>query len=118
MLNLVEARLPLEMRNFLDRRLTKDDMREDLFQMSLDKALGIDGFLVDFFQRFWDVVGDNVSKFCLDCLNEGRSVESINHSLLCLIPKVKTMERMTAIRPISLFNIIYKCVSKALANRF
>lgn len=85
--------------------------------MHPDKSPGIDGFPAHFFQRFWEVVGEDVTKLCLDCLNGGRSVEGINHSLLCLIPKVKNVDRMSDIRPISLCNVIYKCISKALANR-
>ncbi|KAK2652879.1 hypothetical protein Ddye_012735 [Dipteronia dyeriana] len=48
----------------------------------------------------------------------GRSVGMINHSLLCLIPKVKRVERLMELRPISLCNVIFKCISKAFANRF
>ncbi|KAK2653459.1 hypothetical protein Ddye_013315 [Dipteronia dyeriana] len=41
----------------------------------------------------------------------------INHTLLCLIPKVKRVERMKELRPISMCNVIFKCISKAPANR-
>ena len=54
---------------------------------------------------------------CLECLNNGRSVEVINHTLICLIPKVRKVERMTEVRPISLCNVLYKCISKVYVNR-
>ncbi|KAK0585538.1 hypothetical protein LWI29_030060 [Acer saccharum] len=117
-LDSVEVRLPTHLRDFLDVPFIGKEVRAALFQMSPSKAPGKDGFPTDFYQKFWDVVGGDVTKLCLECLNEGRSVEVINHSLLCLIPKVKNVERMGDLRPISLCNIIYKRISKASANRF
>ncbi|KAK3222934.1 hypothetical protein Dsin_009959 [Dipteronia sinensis] len=120
-LDTMEARLPLNMKDFLDSAFSMEDVREALFQMDPLKSPGIDGFPVDFYQRFWSVVGKDVSKVCLECLNEGHYMKMINHFLLCLIPKMRNVERfverMSDVRLISLCNVIYKCVSKALANR-
>ncbi|KAK3189240.1 hypothetical protein Dsin_028801 [Dipteronia sinensis] len=43
--------------------------------MSPSKAPGINGFPADFYQRFWDVVGEDVTTMCLECLNDGQSME-------------------------------------------
>ena len=53
----------------------------------------------------------------LDFLNSGNMVPKINQTNIVLIPKVKNPEKMTDFRPISLYNIIYKIISKVLANR-
>lgn len=41
----------------------------------------------------------------------------LNHTLVCLIPKVKKPQQMTELRPISLCNVLVRIVSKVLANR-
>ncbi|KAL5821597.1 hypothetical protein ACOSQ3_023479 [Xanthoceras sorbifolium] len=81
------------------------------------KAPGIDGLLALFYQKFWDCVGNDVMKVCLRCLNEGQSVRNLNATLLTLIPKVPNPTRVSEFQPISLCNVVYKIIAKALSNR-
>ena len=53
----------------------------------------------------------------LDFLHIGHMVPDINYTHIVLIPKVKKPEKMADFRPISLCNVIYKIISKVLANR-
>ena len=53
----------------------------------------------------------------LDFLNSGFMPPEINYTHIVLIPKIKNPEKITDYRPISLCNVIYKVISKVLANR-
>ena len=39
--------------------------------MHPDKAPGLDGLNLGFFQNYWDINGDKVTLVCLDFLNKG-----------------------------------------------
>lgn len=81
------------------------------------KAPGLDCMPPIFFQSFWSMVGDDMSYAVLDCLNKCHIPHDLNHTLVTLIPKVKSSEFIYEFRPISLCNVIYKLISKVLANR-
>ena len=53
----------------------------------------------------------------LDFLNQGISSPNFNETHIVLIPKVKEPKRVTNYKPISLCNVVYKIVSKVMANR-
>lgn len=50
------------------------------------KALGPDGVHAMFYQKFWDIVGEDTTNLCLDFLNKGKSLEGINKTNIALIP--------------------------------
>lgn len=70
-----------------------------------------------FYQRYGDLVGDEVMAFCLNVLNSGASVKDINETLITLIPKVFQSTRVMEFRPISLCSVLYKILSKLVVNR-
>ena len=85
--------------------------------MHPDKAPGPDGMNPGFFQHYWDVVSDDVTATCLFNLNKGVMPSGLNSTSIVLVPKVNSPERMSDLRPISLCNVIYKIMAKAVANR-
>lgn len=53
----------------------------------------------------------------LSCLNSGTIPASLNQTYITLIPKSKSPKRVFEFRPIALCNILYKLISKVLANQ-
>lgn len=85
---------------------SNEEIQKAVFSMAPLKALGLDGFQVSFFQTYWDIVGQSVCEFVRSNLNEMPLNLNLNKTLLVLIPKVKSPERITQFRPISLCSMI------------
>ena len=58
-----------------------------------------------------------MTKTVLDFLNLGITSPKFNEIHIVLVPKTNSPKRVIEFRPISLCNVIYKMVSKILANR-
>lgn len=95
----------------------REEVSMALSQMHPTKAPGPDGMNVLFYQTFWDNIGDDVSEKILNLLNGVDNIGAINQTNIVLIPKKKYCEPPVDFRPISLCNVLYKLVSKVLANR-
>ncbi|XP_039043654.1 uncharacterized protein LOC120182883 [Hibiscus syriacus] len=80
------------------------------------KAPGINGLPVSLYRSFWPLIGDDVKTFFLDILHGRTPMDSINKTVLVLIPKVKDRTLIHQFRPIELCTVIYKIVSKVLVN--
>jgi len=81
------------------------------------KASGPDSFPAAFYQKSWATTGSEVCEAVLNFLNGGSLDTKLNATNLVLIPKISNPSRVTEYRPISLCNVIYKLISKVLANR-
>ncbi|KAL5575510.1 hypothetical protein UlMin_017209 [Ulmus minor] len=95
----------------------EDEGFAPVFQMAPTKSPGADGMSAIFYQKFWPIVGEEITAACLGFANGGQLLGSINETIITLLPKVKNPTRITEFRPISLCNVIYKIISKMLANR-
>ncbi|CAN0900942.1 Transposon TX1 uncharacterized 149 kDa protein [Linum grandiflorum] len=88
-----------------------------MFSMHPDKATGPDGFNPGFYQKFWHVVGGQITESCRHWLERGELPSYIQETTIVLLPKGDAPESMKDWRPISLCNVLYRLVAKVLANR-
>ncbi|KAK8314530.1 hypothetical protein V6Z12_D01G177900 [Gossypium hirsutum] len=116
-LNFIPGCITDNMNCFLNREFSDEEIMAAFKQMDPRKAPGIDGLSGSFFKEHWAVVGSDVINTCSDILNGKKNVECLNDTLLILIPKIKNPSEMSNFRPISLCRVIYKIISKTLANR-
>lgn len=96
--------------------VTKNEIKKVIFSMNKNKAPGPDGFSAGFFQQAWPVVGDEVCEAVLEFFTWGRLLKEVNATILTLVPKKKNPASMGDYRPISCCNLVYKCITKILAN--
>ena len=113
----VPARVTPAMNEGLCAPYTSNEVKATLFQMFPIKAPGPDGFPAHFYQRHWDICGEEVTEVVLRIIKGEESAEAINDTVLVLIPKVTSPTHLSQFRPISLCNVLYKIASKVIANR-
>ena len=116
-LEAVQHKVNVKMQEILSREYSVDEIKAVLFQMGPTKAPGPDGMNALFYQKIWHIVGDDVVATVLDFLTTGNMNSDLNYTHIVLIPKVKSPEKMSDYRPINLCNVIYKIISKVMANR-
>ena len=104
------------MNQSLTREFTREDVVATLKQIHPTKAPRLDSMSAVFFQKYWGIVGNSVTNMVLNVLNHNIPILELNKTNISLIPKINNPKRMTDFRPISLCNVVYKFISKTLAN--
>ncbi|KAL0402014.1 UNVERIFIED_CONTAM: hypothetical protein Slati_4231300 [Sesamum latifolium] len=113
----LEHRVTECMNTELIKPFNTDEIQQALNQMHPLKSSRPDGMSAIFYQKFWIIVGTDVSACILEFLNGGNFNSLINDTQIVLIPKCPNPSDMSQFRPISLCNVLYKLASKVLANR-
>ncbi|GJX88338.1 sodium/hydrogen exchanger 6 [Tanacetum coccineum] len=98
------------------RDVSNDEVKSFIFSIEDDRAPGPDGFTAAFFKKAWDVVGGDITCVVRDFFSNGKLLKELNHTIISLIPKVTTPTCINDYRPISCCNVLYKCISKIIAN--
>lgn len=85
--------------------------------MKANKSPGLDGLTVEFYNKFWHLIGQLV----VNSLNTGFLREELSYtqkqSIFSLIFKKGDADNLENWRPISLLNTDYKIAAKILSNR-
>eukprot|EP00253_Pinus_taeda_P021359 PITA_21359 len=94
-----------------------EEVEEAVKSMPNDKAPGPDGFTINFFKACWQTIKTEVWEVVEDSRRSGTILKSINSTFLALIPKEENAQTPEKFKPIALCNVIYKIISKVIANR-
>ncbi|XP_056163671.1 uncharacterized protein LOC130137005 [Syzygium oleosum] len=104
-------------RNRLAQSVSDEEIQSTLFSLARGKALGPDGYNVDFFKTSWEIIGPSILMAVRDFFESGCMLKELNNTILTLVPKSPNASAMTDFRPIACCNTLYKCISKILARR-
>ena len=113
----IPSKVSEDMNESLSLAFTKEEVATTLKQIHPTKAHEADDMSAIFYQKYWSIVGNNITNMVLNVLNNNLPMIEINKTNISLIPKTSSPKKMTDFRPISLCNVIYKLISKTLANR-
>ena len=85
--------------------------------MPKGKSPGLDGFLVELFQEFWDIINLDLLEVVKESYFSKQMLRALNSTFLTLIPKREGANKLEFFRPIVLCNVVYKVITKLIANR-
>lgn len=85
--------------------------------MPANKAQEPDGYPMEFYKAAWTVVGKDLVVAVQSFFLFGLIPRSTNATLLSLVPKTTSAEKMSDFRPIACCNVVYKLISKIMAHR-
>ena len=79
-----------------------------------DRSSGLDGWPVEFYLHFFDLLGHDLVNVVDSARVSGFIPPSLNSTFLALIPKKYKPPSFADFRPISLCNLLYKLISKVI----
>ncbi|KAL0360850.1 UNVERIFIED_CONTAM: putative mitochondrial protein [Sesamum radiatum] len=90
-LSVMQPRVTTEMNRSLADPFTEIEVKQAVFGMYPFKSPGPDGMPPLFFQKFWPIIGNDVTCSVLRILNDHMLYRKMNHTHVILIPKYDTL---------------------------
>lgn len=106
-----------EEKDCLQRQFEEAEVLNCIKLCANDKAPGLDGFLMSFFQNFWGMIKDDFMNAIRQFHERHEFEKSLNATYVALTPKKAGAIELRDFRPISLIGGVYKVFAKLLAER-
>eukprot|EP00253_Pinus_taeda_P027771 PITA_27771 len=97
--------------------VSKEEVEHIIKSMAKDKSPGPDGWTIELFNHFFDLIGDELSEVVEESRRKGEMYPPFNATFIALIPKKEDPDSFEDFRPISLCNCVYKIIAKIIAMR-
>jgi hypothetical protein len=101
----------------LTSTFTEDEVKEAIFQKEHNKAPGPDGFPIEFYQVFWEILKEDLMALFDDFHEDKLPLFSLNFGVITLLPKTKEAIKIQQYWPICLLNVSFKIFTKVATNR-
>ena len=93
------------------------EIHQVIFGMKRNKSPGPDGFAIEFYQNFWDLIKNDIKNIMDDFHRGVVDLARLNYGIITLVPKTKNANRIQNFRPICLLSVCFKIITKVLMNR-
>lgn len=103
--------------SLLTSHFTIEEIKAALKSLGKGKAPGPDGFTIEFFQMYWDLVKVDFQRLFEQFFENGRLNACTQENFICLIQKKEDVVQVNDFRPISLTTSVYKIIAKVLVER-
>ena len=110
-------RVSPDMNSVLTKPVSYEEIRLAAFGIKGSSAPGEDGLTGLFYQKFWHIVGSELSAEVHNFFLTAVLPSGWNHTQISLLPKIPHPSSMKDMRPISLCSVQYKIISKILSER-
>lgn len=101
----------------LMEEVSMEELKEVIHSFQHDKSPGPDGWIIEFYLGFFELIGEDLLGVVEECKRTGVIHALINATFIALIPKVDKAESFDDFRPISLYNCLYKIIAKVISRR-
>lgn len=93
------------------------ELEKVVFHIKKGKAPGPDGFPIEFYQEFWEIIKFDLLEVVQESHRNKQMLKSLNSTFLTLIPKKDEANKLDQFRPIALYNVVYKIITKLIVER-